>query len=128
MTLPAARCAFDGCQAGGAILKGAPRVETVGGPVFHHGCHAARRYIGWNRWPTDEPVGDAVAAALGDLAPLDPESWEGRVEAAMADDLSGRPCSCVDGHGLRCLGVAGPDGLCSACRNHEAPAPLEVFS
>ena len=124
--MTAARCAFERCQAGGDILAGAPRVFEDwkgdftlrdGTPsqsyqaAYHPGCHAAehRQAGDFGEPPFDE--GPTVTlSAIGGL-----------VETVAA-------CACVDRHGLPCQGVAGPEGLCSSCRSHANPAPVEVFT
>ena len=100
---------------------------------FHYGTEqvgpkgdaALCRCLDCQRWkpppPRFGPVGGdpkVTEAALASIGYPQPDQR----------DHSGRPCACVDRHGLPCQGVAGSDGWCSSCRSHANPAPVEVFT
>lgn len=117
MTSEPGRCAFEGCQAGGDILPGTPRVEVLSGDGngreyrchYHPGCHAAAcaTAVDAEVMVFDVPPGlDAVTISeFGELA-----GW------IMSD-----PAGC------QCLNTAGPTGFCDGCELHQ-PATAVVFS
>jgi hypothetical protein len=112
--MTAAHCAFERCQAGGAILSGAPRVEPWGesGFGYHPGCWAAEqaRTVDYGD-PPFETGPPATITAIGNLAPpLD------------------QRCACRDGQGMPCPYIAGDDGWCDACRSHANPPAEVIFS